>query len=289
MHNTAKGFEKAINEFLEDFFNVVVKARDHQKALWAHIDIGTAAHYNEHVFIVHPPHSQYLFTTPIRRADHRPIIMQALCHAFDCPEVKELQLFGNDVDTLKDLALQKLSQGAFSSYRLCTSLFDANPLENAAEAAQKRREVIDKVLSDDKRTQQDELLQGKERNCVVVKTKTRRPDKRFTTDEKDQNKFKGVCVYSANDLVLPDDAGTVENFNCFIRLEGSDVMAGLESLYANDMVVQGKDIPQVLDVNNILYKHLNGCQTKRRKGVDGKEHSQAKSTSNNSVLWMKTE
>lgn len=203
-------------------------------------------------------------------------------------------MFGNDIDTLKDLALQKLSQGAFSSYRLCTSIFDANPLESHAEATAKRRAIIDKVVSADKKLLQEAQLEGKDRNKVVLKSTVRKPKHRFTSGgDDDEVKLKGLCVYSTSNMPpsSADRSDSVDDFSCFIRLEGSDVMNGLESLYGNDCVVAGKDIPKVLDVNNVLKEHLTGdCaqSSKRRRETSSAEGDSTDKSKSNTVLWVKS-
>jgi hypothetical protein len=47
--------------------------------------------------------------------------------------------------------------------------------------AKRRRTVVDKVLSEDKRKGEDEALEGTERNMFVLKTEKRKPEHRFTT------------------------------------------------------------------------------------------------------------
>ncbi len=72
---------------------------------------GARYNYNELIALVHPPHSPYLLVTPIKNREIEPFLIQALCTLFDCPRAAELQLFGNDIDTLKDLALQEAEPG----------------------------------------------------------------------------------------------------------------------------------------------------------------------------------
>jgi hypothetical protein len=324
VHLDAGKFGSDLCAVLNSYYKCSVEAVEHQRSLWAQVTVTSLVHasnYNELVAMVHPPHSPYLFMVPIKNREIEPIMIQALCTLFNCPRLSELQLFGNDIDTLKDLALQKLSQGAFHSYRLCATLFDNSPGDNVALVAKRRRAVIDKVLSEDKRQGEEEALEGTERNKVVLKTDKRKPEHRFTTqaverggeggepahgepgargrgaiDRGDTNddgageldassKFATVCLASTSDLLLPDGRGKVKDFSCFVRLQGSDVMAGLEGLYGNDLVVPGKEIPAVLDINNLLTKHLSralGAPAKRARP------DEAEPTDANRVLWMQT-
>jgi hypothetical protein len=318
VHVDAGKFGSDLSTVLNSYYKSSVEAVEHQRSLWAQVSVTSLVRYdhqNEQIALVHPPHSPYLFVTPIKNREIEPILIQALCTLFNCPRVSELQLFGNDIDTLKDLALQKLSQGAFHSYRLCATLFDSNPGDNVGLVAKRRRTVIDKVLSEDKRKGEDEALEGTERNKVVLKTEKRKPEHRFTTqaverggksgepaagasasDRGDTNddgageldassKFATVCLASTSDLLLPDGRAKVKDFSCFVRLQGSDVMAGLEGLYGNDLVVPGQEIPAVLDINNLLTKHLSralGAPAKRARA------DEAKPTDANRVLWMQT-
>mmetsp|Transcript_6918 Transcript_6918/g.12783 ORF Transcript_6918/g.12783 Transcript_6918/m.12783 type:complete len:333 (-) Transcript_6918:1400-2398(-) len=286
VHRDPAQFQACLSEAFGVYFDHTVQVLLHQRSLWVKVALHTQARtYKDHVFLVHPPHSCYLFITPIRGKETPPIFMQAICTAFQCPNIKELQLYGNDIQTLKDLALQKLSQGAFQSYRSCTSVFDTNPLENEAQITKRRRAVIEKILSESREEEKANELVGKDRNKVVQSSQRRQPEERFTSTRNRQNddtsnKLSQICLASTGDVSRPDGSTQIENFGCFIRLEGDDVMHGLESLYENDLVVAGKEIPRALDVNNLLARHLSGRGPKRAK-LEDEEAS-------NDVLWMKT-
>jgi len=298
VHQEPDVLQKALGEAVSAFYEAKVKVKEHQKSLWCGFKIITTS-YKEQIYLVYPPHSAYLFVTPIKGKDMEPIFIQSLCSVFDCNAIAELQLYGRDVDTLKDLALQKLSQGAFHSYRLCTTVFDCNPLDNQSMVAKRRRAVIEQVLEEDRAREKDSTLVGLERNRVIEKSKKRKPEHRFTTQEQGTKrnntdldpdstgsgltascKFAQVCLRATNNMPFADGRTQVRDFSCYVRLEGADVMQGLEGLYKNDLVVPDKEIPAVLDMNNLLNKHLTQALSSKRNKPDKEE--------SNKILWMKT-
>mmetsp|Transcript_12916 Transcript_12916/g.25057 ORF Transcript_12916/g.25057 Transcript_12916/m.25057 type:complete len:379 (-) Transcript_12916:315-1451(-) len=259
-----ESFEYALKEALAPFFTLSVKAAEFKESLWIQLKGKTGIQLltQENVFVVYPPHSKFIFVTPFRGKDATPIFCQALSNVFQCSNVEELPLFGKDVTTLKDLALRKLSQGAFSAYRLCAEVFDHDPLQDQASLAKRRRAVINKILGDERDRDALSQLKGKDGNRVIRKTEARAPAQRFTCptiskgnhdDDIEGAGLRTVCLKSKDDLRSEDESRTdVENFQCYIRLEGSNVLRGLEALYANDMVCDNKEIPSIFDVDKLL-------------------------------------
>ncbi|GBG26271.1 Centromere protein N [Hondaea fermentalgiana] len=258
-----ESFGEALREAIAPFFSLSVEAVEFKESLWVQLKGKTGMQLltAENVFLVYPPHSKFLFVTPFRSKDAVPIFCQALCNVFQCANVDELALFGKDITTLKDLALRKLSQGAFSAYRLCAAVFDYDPLQDQQSLAKRRRAVIDKVLDEEQARSNADQARGKDRNQVIRKTAARAPARRFTCptgsgtkgDEEANLGLRTVCLKARDDLRSSDGARTdVENLQCYIRLEGSNVLRGLEALYENDLVVEGQEVPAIFDTADLL-------------------------------------
>jgi len=249
----ADAFERALREALRPFFSFEVKAVQHKECLWAQLRgaMGTFQGSKENIYLVHPPYSQFLFLSSVRQKDAVPILLQGLCDLFKASEVEEVPMYGKDIGTLRDLALKKLSQGAFSAYQLCASVFDSDPLQDQPSVAKRRRKVIDKVLQEEKITETEDCQEKK--NKIIEKSNVRRPKNKFTAsgasidingnrkvEKSDTPSLAAVCVK------LGDSSAQNPEFSCYVRLEGTNVLAGVEALYANDLVCEGKEVPETL-------------------------------------------
>mmetsp|Transcript_35407 Transcript_35407/g.56597 ORF Transcript_35407/g.56597 Transcript_35407/m.56597 type:complete len:343 (-) Transcript_35407:3814-4842(-) len=304
MFRDPKVLQDEITRAVGAYFKHQVRVVQQNESLWVEIefDIGSGMNSRaskglgertERMYLVYPPHSSFLFATSFKAStstrliESFPILMQAFCVVFGCQEIEKVQLEGKDVTKLIGLALEKLSQGAFSLYRVCASMFDFNPLENPEHLRKKRREVINMMMCEQRKQERENLLEREEKNKVVAKSRIRKPKHKFASIGADDAaaKFNSLCFKSTNDFVVPGCSGdgVVSNFSCFIRFEGSNVLQGIEALYENDLVVQGREIPQALDPNEILAKHLGTEESE--KEVSGDE-SPADTT--NTVVWMKT-
>jgi len=254
LHRDANVFTKELQLALGFYYEqLTVEAQEYMEALWVQVDIfddRTCRGYR--IFFVHPPHSSFLFATTFHK-DHFKFFQQAFCTVFECQQLGQLEIQGTDISKLTELALQKLSQGAYSSYRLCTSVFDHNPLEDHKQRAKRRRLVLEQVLSSGD-------VQTKK---VISKSIIRSPQFKLCVDA-DENRtvFKNICV----------DAKQENKFACFVKLEGHDVLKGLETLYENDMVTKDQEIPQFFDPNELMECQLS-----------------AVSCNSSRVLWFKTE
>jgi len=261
----AKELENVLNKELNVYFVQKSIVLEHKNTLWGQvgIDLGiTESRAN--IYFVHHPHSKYLFMTNIKN-DIKRYLLQAFCNVFGCSDIKPLAITGKDVAGLAEMALHQLSLGSFSAYRLCTSLFDHNPLQSHAHMSKRRRKQTLKIQE----TVDEERRRENSTDDIVVRETNVREAKRAFSEISDTNirrdmdmedpTIQGVCLRLSKDLKIstPNTASkSVKNFKCFVKFEGHDILKGLDSLYNYGMVVEGEEIPKQLDATELITKQL---------------------------------
>ncbi len=288
VHREAAAFQRRLQEALAVYYEqTAFEVIEHQESLWAKLDIYDERTFrSSKIFVVHPPHSRLLFMTRFPKGQFK-YIEEAIRSVFSCDAVSPLEVQGQDLSKLTEIALEKLSLGAFSSYRLCASLFDSDPLGDQKERAKRRRIVIEQLKHMDENDEAPRHA-SMENARVVAKSQPRKPLNRFCLPSSaavdsglsdDQHAgFKSICIHStAENLPLGGShtSSSLPKFSCFVKLDGHNVLRGLEALYEHDLVVDEKEVPSFLDANELMNGKVVGSRDENSAG-------------GNNVLWLKT-
>ncbi|KAL9975722.1 hypothetical protein ACROYT_G012915 [Oculina patagonica] len=135
-------FKSQLKSCLGLYFKVEIFVHLWKNALWTrlHICEGTSASLlSNTVFLIYYPNSEYIFMSSIKAA-HKQYILQTLSTLLHCQTLEEVKLSGRDMFSLKELVLNKSSQGAFSRYRL--NQLDGNPLSRKRKREKERKTEV---------------------------------------------------------------------------------------------------------------------------------------------------
>lgn len=274
----AKELEQVLNKELNVYFLQQSLVLEHKNTLWGQIGIDMGITKSRaNIYFVHHPHSKYLFITNIKTEIKR-FLLQAFCNVFGCANIIPLAITGKDVEGLAEMALHQLSLGSFSAYRLCTSLFDHNPLQSHVHISKRRRKQTSMVQD---QVDEAKLRETSNEDIVLRETKMREAKRAFSeismenagSSFRDMNMedptIQGVCLRLAKNLDIKSQdhavsTANVKGFECFVKLEGQDVLKGLDSLYHYGMVVEGEEIPAQLDATNLITKQLEILRDEER-------------------------
>ncbi|XP_020623935.1 centromere protein N-like isoform X1 [Orbicella faveolata] len=136
-------FKSQLKSCLGLYFKVDIFVHLWKNGLWTRLRISdstSASLLSNTVFLVYYPNSEYIFSSAIKAA-YKQYILQTLSTLLHCQTLEEVKLSGRDMFSLKELVLNKSSQGPFSMYRL--SQLDGNPLsrKRKREKAERQTEV----------------------------------------------------------------------------------------------------------------------------------------------------
>lgn len=132
-------FKSQLKSCLGLYFKVDIFVHLWKNGLWTRLricDSTSASLLSNTVFLVYYPNAEYIFSSAIKAA-HKQYILQTLSTLLHCQTLEEVKLSGRDMFSLKELVLNKSSQGAFSMYRL--NQLDGNPLSRKRKREKERQ------------------------------------------------------------------------------------------------------------------------------------------------------
>ncbi|XP_073232611.1 centromere protein N-like [Porites lutea] len=176
------------------------------------------------VFLVYYPNAEYIFMSNIKAA-HKQYILQTLSSLLHCQTLEEIKLSGRDVLSLKELVLNKTSQGAFSKYRL--NQIEGNPLSRKRK---RKKEVTMEVQSQEIKSENKEEDQQRQQLT----------DNAFGPNPQpvlEKVEFKMQTKLRSGDQHLPWQLD--RPISCNVRFEGPSVIEGIKNLGAQSFV----DVP----------------------------------------------
>ncbi|XP_072013905.1 centromere protein N-like [Amphiura filiformis] len=221
-----KEFGAKLREQLNFYFKHDLCVKKVDSALWIRIGIHEGASSqlwlpSNVIYMVHHPQSHYIIFSRIK-VSHKDYLMQAVLNTLQCTEIKELQLTGQSVTSLADLALNRQSQGGFAQYRL--NQVHGNPLSRRSQRKRKASSEIDlvdvavtneNIKEREKQEKQTEDVFGRHRQPKLQKLEYRL-----------ETRFRGTNHAPA--MALHQQSGTP--FKCYVKYEGPSVLEGIKGL-----------------------------------------------------------
>ncbi|XP_076449293.1 centromere protein N-A-like [Babylonia areolata] len=200
---------------------VHLNVRSFGGATWLRLYVEGASQFRatDVVYVLFYPHTPFLITCRMK-VKIQVILYSALQEVFETEEISELQLTGQHLPSLADLALQQSAQGSFRKYR---DLAEAeNPL---VRSKFKRKEPVEEDdRPRDPRLRDENKYEKQRRQDRLDSTfGTHTPPQLEKVDYKMDVRFRGTTF-------APGMKSRPDMFRCRVKFEGPSILEGFKNL-----------------------------------------------------------
>lgn len=247
-------FKSKLKSSLEHYFKVDIFVHLWKNSLWTRLHFcegSSSSLLSNTVYIIYYPNAQYIFMSSIKAA-YKQYILQALSSLLHCQALEEINLSGRDVFSLKELLLNKSSQGAFSKYKL--NQIDMNPL------SRKRKREIDANM---KPLNQEITNENKEEQ----RKRHQIADNAFGPNPQpvlERVEFKTRTRLRSGSQDFPQLNNPI---SCSVKFEGTSVIEGIKNLGAQTFV----SVPLPSYLANLHSLARNTFSLTEKKKADNEE------------------
>ncbi|PFX22237.1 centromere protein N-like [Stylophora pistillata] len=241
-------FRSQLKSCLGLYFKVEIYVHLWRNGLWTRIQFcnrSSTSLLSNNVFIIYYPNSEYVFMSTIKAA-HKQYIVQTLSTLLHSQTLEEVKLSGRDVPSLKELVLNKSSQGVLSKYRL--NQVDGNPLSRKRKREKDRKL---EVLQSQEITSENWAEEQKRQQLIDGAFGTNLQPKLERIEFKMQTRLRSRQQFPQ--LISP--------ISCNVRFEGSSVLEGIKNLGSQSFV----DIPLPSYLTNLHSLSRNSLLLKEKK------------------------